>query len=162
MTYGLVHASYSLPKWQAVKLTFFAPCLLKSFCKVKFGNFVEFWPKSSVLEKKKETRMPDFPLGKQLSNSLVGGWLPWTFAHWVSTYIVSFKSYLPSKKIYLSWTAGWDISRALSHGSERLRTKLHENHTLSCSTFLYTYGLDKGVYPPSPPHRISNHVSNCA
>ena len=25
MTFGLVHASYSLPKWQAVKLTFFAP-----------------------------------------------------------------------------------------------------------------------------------------
>ena len=27
MTCGLVHASYSLPKWQAVKLTFFAPCV---------------------------------------------------------------------------------------------------------------------------------------
>ena len=26
MTCGLVHAIYSLPKWQAVKLTFFAPC----------------------------------------------------------------------------------------------------------------------------------------
>ena len=26
MTCGLVHAGYSLPKWQAVKLTFFAPC----------------------------------------------------------------------------------------------------------------------------------------
>ena len=25
MTCGLVHASYSLPEWQAVKLTFFAP-----------------------------------------------------------------------------------------------------------------------------------------
>ena len=25
-TFQLVHASYSLPKWQAVKLTFFAPC----------------------------------------------------------------------------------------------------------------------------------------
>ena len=25
MTCGLVHARYSLPKWQAVKLTFFAP-----------------------------------------------------------------------------------------------------------------------------------------
>ena len=105
--------------------------------------------------------MPDFPLGKRLSNSLVGGWLPWTFAHWASTYIVSFKSYLPIKKIYLSWTAGWDFSRALSHGSERLRTKLRENHTLSCSTFLYMYGLDKGVYPPSPSHRISDFVFNC-
>ena len=27
MTFGLVHASYSLPEWQAVKLTFFAPCI---------------------------------------------------------------------------------------------------------------------------------------
>ena len=27
MTFGLVHASYSLRGWQAVKLTFFAPCL---------------------------------------------------------------------------------------------------------------------------------------
>ena len=27
MTSGLVHASYSLPQWQAVKLTFFAPCV---------------------------------------------------------------------------------------------------------------------------------------
>ena len=25
MTFGLVHPSYSLPEWQAVKLTFFAP-----------------------------------------------------------------------------------------------------------------------------------------
>ena len=29
MTRGLVHASYSLPGWQAVKLTFFAPCCWK-------------------------------------------------------------------------------------------------------------------------------------
>ena len=27
MTCGLVHANYSLPEWQAIKLTFFAPCL---------------------------------------------------------------------------------------------------------------------------------------
>ena len=26
MTCGLVHASYSLPEWQPIKLTFFAPC----------------------------------------------------------------------------------------------------------------------------------------
>ena len=26
-TCGLVGASYSLPEWQAVKLTFFAPCV---------------------------------------------------------------------------------------------------------------------------------------
>lgn len=28
MNFGLVHASYSLPKWQPVKLTFFAPWML--------------------------------------------------------------------------------------------------------------------------------------
>ena len=27
MTFGLVHARYSLPEWQAEKLTFFAPCV---------------------------------------------------------------------------------------------------------------------------------------
>ena len=27
MTYGLVHASYSLPNWKAIKLTFFTPCI---------------------------------------------------------------------------------------------------------------------------------------
>ena len=26
MSLGLVHVIYSLPEWQAVKLTFFAPC----------------------------------------------------------------------------------------------------------------------------------------
>ena len=30
MTCGLVDANYSLPEWQAVKLTFFAPCLWHS------------------------------------------------------------------------------------------------------------------------------------
>ena len=28
INFGLVHVSYSLPDWQAVKLTFFAPCYL--------------------------------------------------------------------------------------------------------------------------------------
>ena len=30
MTFGLVNASFSLPEWQAVKMTFFAPWLLSS------------------------------------------------------------------------------------------------------------------------------------
>ena len=39
MTCGLVHVSYSLPEWQAVKLTFFAPWLfgtrqVTSYCQV--------------------------------------------------------------------------------------------------------------------------------
>ena len=29
MTCGLTHASYSLPEWQAAKLTLFAPCPIK-------------------------------------------------------------------------------------------------------------------------------------
>ena len=36
MTFGLVHASYSFPKWQAVKLTFFAP----------FNSFI--WPRTNI------------------------------------------------------------------------------------------------------------------
>ena len=36
MTCGLVHASHSLPKWQAIKLTFFKPCLtpVSNVCEV--------------------------------------------------------------------------------------------------------------------------------
>ena len=34
MTCGLVHASCCLPEWQAVKLTFFAPC-----CNMNFNLF---------------------------------------------------------------------------------------------------------------------------
>ena len=30
MTFGLVHASFSLPEWQAFKMTFFAPCSLSN------------------------------------------------------------------------------------------------------------------------------------
>ena len=29
MTSGLVNASFSLPEWQAVKMIFFAPCVIK-------------------------------------------------------------------------------------------------------------------------------------
>ena len=36
MTCGLVHASYSLPEWQAVKLTFFTPCNIQK--KKKIGK----------------------------------------------------------------------------------------------------------------------------
>ena len=31
MTFGLVNASFSLPEWQAVKMTFFAPCVFTVF-----------------------------------------------------------------------------------------------------------------------------------
>ena len=36
MTYRLVHASYSLPKWQAVKLPFFAPWFKFLRSRIKF------------------------------------------------------------------------------------------------------------------------------
>ena len=35
MTCGLVHASYNLHEWQAVKLTFFTPC---NIAKKKIGK----------------------------------------------------------------------------------------------------------------------------
>ena len=31
MMFGIVNVSFSLPKWQAVKMTFFAPCLGEKF-----------------------------------------------------------------------------------------------------------------------------------
>ena len=31
VTLGLVHSSYNMPEWQAVKWTFFAPCLARVF-----------------------------------------------------------------------------------------------------------------------------------
>ena len=37
MTCGLVHASYSLPEWQAVKLTLFAPCMQLAFGRWKYS-----------------------------------------------------------------------------------------------------------------------------
>ena len=36
MTFGLVHASYSLPEWQTVELTFFAPCVKGLRLQAKF------------------------------------------------------------------------------------------------------------------------------
>ena len=32
MMFGLVNVSFSLPKWQALKMTFFAPCSQKKLC----------------------------------------------------------------------------------------------------------------------------------
>ena len=32
MMFGLVNVSFTLPQWQAVKVTFFAPCREISFC----------------------------------------------------------------------------------------------------------------------------------
>ena len=34
MTSGLVNASFSLPKWQAVKMIFFAPCTVTCRCNI--------------------------------------------------------------------------------------------------------------------------------
>ena len=33
MTFGLVYASFSFPKWKALKMTFFAPCV--PWCRTK-------------------------------------------------------------------------------------------------------------------------------
>ena len=39
MTFGLVDANYSLPEWQAVKLTFFASCLMFSKSSLGYAPF---------------------------------------------------------------------------------------------------------------------------
>ena len=39
MTFGLVNASFSLPEWQAVKMTFFAPCTLLNYIECKLIPF---------------------------------------------------------------------------------------------------------------------------
>ena len=38
MTFALVHASYSLPEWQTVKETFFAPCIGGTLESSTFGD----------------------------------------------------------------------------------------------------------------------------
>ena len=45
MTFGLVHASYSLPEWQAVKLAFFAPCYISCNLQIVAG----FYPQILIL-----------------------------------------------------------------------------------------------------------------
>ena len=40
MTCGLVHASYSLPEWQAVKLTFFAPWFCETCMKINRARII--------------------------------------------------------------------------------------------------------------------------
>ena len=42
MSFGLVNASFSLPKYQAVKMTFFAPCLSRGFKLLFFLISVDF------------------------------------------------------------------------------------------------------------------------
>ena len=36
MIFGLVYVSFSLPKWQAVKMFFFAPCFVEQCSKLMF------------------------------------------------------------------------------------------------------------------------------
>ena len=40
MMFGLVNVSFSLPEWQAVKMTFFAPCQSQGkFCKFPYAQY---------------------------------------------------------------------------------------------------------------------------
>ena len=42
MTFGQVHASYSLPNWQSVKLTFYAPwCFCVTKCYEELETYME-------------------------------------------------------------------------------------------------------------------------
>ena len=55
-------------------------------------------------------RLRHFLLG--FGNILFREWLAWNFTHWAR----KLKNYLPSKKIYLSWTTGQVFCRALPLG----------------------------------------------
>ena len=43
MTSGLVNASFGLPEWQAVKMIFFAPCLITKYKSIDFGARHDGW-----------------------------------------------------------------------------------------------------------------------
>ena len=44
MMFGLVNVSLSLPEWQAVKMTFFAPCYLEF---IELSGLFEAWVKGT-------------------------------------------------------------------------------------------------------------------
>ena len=50
MTFGLVYASFSLPEWQALKITFFAPSFEFSAPISTFFK-VAFWQRKSIIIK---------------------------------------------------------------------------------------------------------------
>ena len=52
MTFGLVYASFRLPEWRALKITFFAPCLFsKQSYLVPFGQFISLtYPRHLCLD----------------------------------------------------------------------------------------------------------------
>ena len=61
MAFGLVNASFSLPKWQAVKLTFFAPCQ-----KVMRSIIVIYQAEPSSLARRKTTTTTTTKVSPQL------------------------------------------------------------------------------------------------
>ena len=50
INFGLVHASYSLPEWQAVKLAFFAPCLRSFMYPSEDGQSISLSLKTRILK----------------------------------------------------------------------------------------------------------------
>ena len=62
MTSGLVNASFSLPKWQAVKMIFFAPCLYHFFHSLSYLFFFNF--RINALEEQLESQK--LTTGKQV------------------------------------------------------------------------------------------------
>ena len=62
MMSGLVNASFSLPKWQAVKMIFFAPCLHHFFHSLSYLFFFNF--RINALEEQLESQK--LTTGKQV------------------------------------------------------------------------------------------------
>ena len=67
MTFGLVYASFSLPEWQALKMTFFAPWPYPRFEKQVYRNYWDTCKKSSH-KISSVTRASMFPTNIQRSS----------------------------------------------------------------------------------------------
>ena len=67
MTFGLLYASFSLPEWQALKMTFFAPWPYPRFEKQVYRNYWDTCKKSSH-KISSVTRASMFPTNIQRSS----------------------------------------------------------------------------------------------
>ena len=88
MTFGLVYASFSLPEWQALKITLFAPCFEFSAPISTFFK-VAFWQPKSIIIK----------------------WLP-EKGHFAQHYMNVRKNQNGSPTIAIKFGGACDISRA--------------------------------------------------
>ena len=73
MTFGEAHASYSIPEWQAVKLTFFAPWWVSTLMKfISLGLSFLFWQENKKQSRKLSREMSKWNLPNVRQNPTCG------------------------------------------------------------------------------------------